>query len=72
MQNEVKKLRKSLDEAVQTRDLYNVSLSFLGFLGANLLLLYCFSKGTVYYTFCVSLFLGAVGRKQCFVGENVD
>ena len=38
MQNEVKKLRKSLDEAVQTRDLYNVSLSFLGFLGANVLL----------------------------------
>ena len=38
MQNEVEKLRKNLDEAVQTRDLYNASLSFLGLLGAKFLL----------------------------------
>ena len=59
LQNEVRKLRKNLDEAVQTRDLYNVCISCLLFTGSKLKkeiinLLQCYRSLTS-FLFCFRL-----------------
>lgn len=64
MEREVKRLRSDLHEAIETRDFYNVSISFKEIKTAGPFHIYLVDR--------LYILTGAVGREQCVVRKNVD